>query len=93
MKRVLVIAMVILFSVGVIGAFAADAPQSQVPRSEQKGTWMKKDVERHVFQDPADAINKWHTTTRSSEKFSLRNNKAELMRRRGNVMKGKLLKV
>ena len=84
MKRVIALTIVILFSVSVVGAYAGGLPQD----AQKKGSWCDKGVERHVFQDPADGIRKWHTTAPSTKHMSLRGNNAELKKRRHNKMLG-----
>lgn len=115
MKKVVALVLVVLFSAGVVSAYAADMPQSGTAKKgifqqvadglntgAEKG---KKAVvtgtdyvagtpsEESVFQKSADYINNTSEAKVAAGKQSLRNNKAELMRRRGNLMKGKFLKV
>ncbi len=84
MRKVIALTVVILLSIGVVGVYAADAPQDV----QSKGSWCKKDGERHVFQDPANAINKWHTTVSTSKQMSLRGNSSKIkQRRQGRVVR------
>lgn len=73
MKKVMVLVIIMVFALSAVSAFAADAPQ---------GKPLSKAGDGSSFQAAADHIANWGKSEPIARASSLRDNKAELEKRR-----------
>lgn len=75
MKKIVVLALVVLFSLSVTVAFAGDAPQSKGKAASQSGS-------KGPFQAASNDISKMSMSVKSAKDLSLREDKEEFLKRR-----------
>ncbi|MDP8299249.1 MAG: hypothetical protein P9L88_05035 [Candidatus Tantalella remota] len=71
MKKIIVLAVIMVFALGMVSAFAA-TDHRPISKSISQGT----------FQGAADHIEKWGDSAPAAKEMSLRGNKEELKKRR-----------
>ncbi len=71
MKKIIVLAVIIVFTLGMVSAYAATGDRP-----------LSKSISDGTFQGAADHIAKWGNSAPAAKEMSLRGNKEELKKRR-----------
>lgn len=85
MKKIAILALMIVVAFGATSAFAGGMPKESMKKGgmNKTGKPLSKDPNKGTFQASADHISKWGNSAGIAKQQSLRGNKAELAKRRG----------